>query len=215
MNAQVWRHCIWFGYQGWRYVQKCVVVFQLLSHVRLFATHGLLHTRLPCPSLSPTVCSNSCRVCDAIYPSHPLLSSAFAFNLSQYQGLYHWGKFRDFGPLWGWFRLKFCLSSNLHGPDSGRLWMHFRFTGISIFCSFYNPLGNTPSLTNLNAIHFCMYDKPRQGIKKQRPHFANKGPYNQSYGFSSSHVWTWELDHKEGWVQKNWCFRIVMLEKTP
>ena len=51
------------------------------------------------------------------------------------------------------------------------------------------------------------YDKPQQYIKKQRPHFANKGPYSQSYGFSNSHVWMWELDHKEGLVQKNWCFQ--------
>ena len=58
------------------------------------------------------------------------------------------------------------------------------------------------------------YDKPRQHIKKQRHHFANKGPYGQSYGFSSSHVWMWELDHKEGWVPKNWCFHTVVLEKT-
>ena len=42
------------------------------------------------------------------------------------------------------------------------------------------------------------YDKPRQHIKKQRHHFANKGPYGQSYGFSGSHVFTWELDYKEG-----------------
>ena len=53
-----------------------------------------------------------------------------------------------------------------------------------------------------------------QCIKKQRHHFANKGPYSQSYDFSSSHVWMWELDHKEGWVPKNWCFRPVALEKT-
>ena len=58
------------------------------------------------------------------------------------------------------------------------------------------------------------YDKPRQSIKKQRRHFAIKGLYNQSYGFSSSHVRMWELDHKESWVSKNWCFRTVMLEKT-
>ena len=43
--------------------------------------------------------------------------------------------------------------------------------------------------------------------------FANKGPYSQNYGFSSSHVWMWELDHEEGWAPKNWCFWIV-LEKT-
>ena len=57
------------------------------------------------------------------------------------------------------------------------------------------------------------YDKPRQCIKKQRHHFANKGPYSQSYGFSSSYVWIWELDHKESWVPKNWCFWIVVLER--
>ena len=50
-------------------------------------------------------------------------------------------------------------------------------------------------------------------IEKQRHHLADKGSYNQSYGFSSSHVWMWELVHKEGWVPKNWCFRIVVLEK--
>ena len=55
------------------------------------------------------------------------------------------------------------------------------------------------------------YDKPRQYIKKQRHYFANKGPYSQSYGFSNSHVWMWELDHKEGWTLKNWCFWTVVL----
>ena len=51
-------------------------------------------------------------------------------------------------------------------------------------------------------------------IKKQRHHFANKGPKSQSYGFSGSHLRMWELDHKEGWVPKNWCFQTVVLEKT-
>ena len=57
-------------------------------------------------------------------------------------------------------------------------------------------------------------EKPRQHIKNQKHHLADKGPYSQSYGFSSSHVWMWELDHKEGWALKNWCFWIVVLEKT-
>ena len=47
-----------------------------------------------------------------------------------------------------------------------------------------------------------------------RHYFANKVPSSQGYGFSSSHVWMWELDHKEGWVPKNWCFWTVVLEKT-
>ena len=58
------------------------------------------------------------------------------------------------------------------------------------------------------------YDQPRQHIKKQRHYFANKGPSSQSCGFSSSHVWIWELDYKESWVPKNWCFWTVVLEKT-
>ena len=58
------------------------------------------------------------------------------------------------------------------------------------------------------------YDKPRECITKQRNHLADKGPYSQSFGFSSSHVWMWELDHKEGWAPKNWCFQIVVLGKT-
>ena len=56
------------------------------------------------------------------------------------------------------------------------------------------------------------YDQSRQHIKKQRHYFANKGLSSQSYGFSSSHAWMWELDYKEGWVPKNWCFWTVVLE---
>ena len=58
------------------------------------------------------------------------------------------------------------------------------------------------------------YDQPRQHIKKQRHYFANKSLHSQSYGFFSSHVRMWQLDHKEGWVLKNWCFWTVVLEKT-
>ena len=58
------------------------------------------------------------------------------------------------------------------------------------------------------------YDQFRQHIKKQRYYFANKGLHSQSYGFSSGHVWMWELDHKESWAPKNWCFWTVVLEKT-
>ena len=58
------------------------------------------------------------------------------------------------------------------------------------------------------------YNQPRQHIKKQRHYFVNKGLSSQSYGFSSSYVWTWELDHKESWAPKNWCFWTVVLEKT-
>ena len=59
----------------------------------------------------------------------------------------------------------------------------------------------TMTMTNLDS------------IKKQRHYFVDKGPSSQSYGFSSSHIWMWELDYK-GWVLKNWCFWTVAFEKT-
>ena len=58
------------------------------------------------------------------------------------------------------------------------------------------------------------YDQPRQHIKKQRHYFANKGLSSQGYGFSSGHVWMWELDCEESWELKNWCFWTMVLEKT-
>ena len=58
------------------------------------------------------------------------------------------------------------------------------------------------------------YDQPRQHIKKHRHYFADKGPSSESFGSSSSHVWMWQLDYKESWVTKNWCFWTVVLEKT-
>ena len=59
------------------------------------------------------------------------------------------------------------------------------------------------AMTNLHSI-----------LKKQRHYFANKCPSSQSYGFSSCHVWMWELDYKESWARNNWCFWTVLLEKT-
>ena len=65
------------------------------------------------------------------------------------------------------------------------------------------------TMTNLGStLKSCLFNV------KNRHYLANKGPSSQSYGFSSSHVWMWELDYKESWVLKNWCLQIVMLEKT-
>ena len=58
------------------------------------------------------------------------------------------------------------------------------------------------------------FDQPRQHIKKQRHYLADTGLSSQSYGFPSSHVWMWKLDHKESWALKNWGFWTMMLEKT-
>ena len=71
-----------------------------------------------------------------------------------------------------------------------------------------------PWNSKIPALWKKCYDKPRQHIKKYRHYFANKGPSSQSYGFSSSHVWMWDMDHKESWAPKNWCFWTVVLEKT-
>ena len=59
------------------------------------------------------------------------------------------------------------------------------------------------------------YDKPRQGVEKQRHYFANKGPYSQGYGLPSDHVRLWEQNHKKGRMPKNWFLRTVVLEKIP
>ena len=56
------------------------------------------------------------------------------------------------------------------------------------------------------------YDQPREHIQNQRHYFANKGPSSQGYGFSSGHVWMWELDCEESWALKNWCFWSVVLK---
>ena len=73
-------------------------------------------------------------------------------------------------------------------------------------------LDSTQSWTRL--MWLSSSSSSRQHIKKQRHYFANKGPSSQSYDFSSSPVWMWELDYKESWVLKNWCFWTVVLEKT-
>ena len=69
---------------------------------------------------------------------------------------------------------------------------------------------------NLKKFSPCKgnYDKLRQHIKKHRHYFAKKDPSSQGYGFSSSHVWMWDLDYKESWALKNWCFWTVVLDKT-
>ena len=85
----------------------------------------------------------------------------------------------------------------------------FYFLRLQNHCGQWLQPGNL----KMNAPWKKSYDKPRQHIKKLRHHFANKGPYNQSYGFSSSHVRMWELGHKKGWALKNWCFWTVVLEK--
>ena len=86
----------------------------------------------------------------------------------------------------------------------------FYFLGLQNQCRWWLQPWNQKTL----AAWKKSYDKPRRYIKKQRHYFSNKGPSSQSSGFSSSHVWMWELDYKESWAAKNWCFWTVVLEKT-
>ena len=90
--------------------------------------------------------------------------------------------------------------------NSGRLY----FFGLRNHCRLWLQPWNKKMLTPWKK----SYDQPIQHIKKQRYYFDNKDPPSQSYGFSSSHVWIWELDCTESWAPKNWCFWTVVLEKT-
>ena len=94
----------------------------------------------------------------------------------------------------------------------GKQWKQW----LTLFCWAPKSLQMVIAAMKLKDIYSWKesYDQPRQDIKKQRHYFANKGQSSQSYGFSSSHVWVWELDHKESWVPKKWCFWTVVLEKT-
>ena len=87
-------------------------------------------------------------------------------------------------------------------------WLYF--SGLQNHCRWWLQPWNLKMLTPCKE----SYDQPRQNIKKQRHHFVNKVPSSQGYSFSSGHVWMWELDYKESWALKNWCFWTVVLENT-
>ena len=84
------------------------------------------------------------------------------------------------------------------------------FLGLQNHCKWWLQPWNLKTLAPWKK----SYDQPRYHIKKQRYYFANKGRSSQSYGFSSSQVWMWELDHKESWALKNLWFWTMALEKT-
>ena len=81
-------------------------------------------------------------------------------------------------------------------------WLYF--SGLQNHCRWWLQPWNYKTLTPWKE----SYDQPRQHIKKH--YFANKGPSSQGYGFSSGYVWMWELDYKESWALKNWCFWTVV-----
>ena len=96
------------------------------------------------------------------------------------------------------------LVPSLHDKQMGKWWKQWQtiFLGSKISadgnCSHERrSLLGTKTMTNLES------------TLKSRHYFADKGPSSQRYGFSSGHVWMWELDHKESWAPKNWCFWTV------
>ena len=93
----------------------------------------------------------------------------------------------------------------------GKQWKQWLyFLGLQNHCRWWLQCWNQ----NMLAPWKKSYDQRRQHIKKQRHCFSDKGPSRQSYSFSSSHVWMWELDYKESWAPKNWGFWTVVLERT-
>ena len=98
--------------------------------------------------------------------------------------------------------------ANRWGNSGNSGWLYF--WGLQNHCRWWLQPWNEQTL----APQKKSYDQPRLHIKKQRHYFANKAPSSQGYGFSSSHVWMWELDCKESWAPKNWWFWSVVLEKT-
>ena len=156
---------------------------------------------------------------DAIQPSHPLSPPSLpTFNFSQHQGLKR--QLSQFFALSGhsigastsasvlplniqnWFPLG-LTSLILQSKGLSRVFSKITADGDSSHEIKRCLLFGRKALTNL-----------WHHIKKQRHYFADKGPSSQSYGFSSSQVWMWELNYKESWALKNWCFWTVVLEKT-
>ena len=90
----------------------------------------------------------------------------------------------------------------------------FQFWFLQGICPGVGLLGHMVVLLRMLTPWKGSYDQPRWHIQKQRHYFANKGTSSQGYGFSSGHVWMWELDCEESWALKNWCFWTAVLEKT-
>ena len=102
------------------------------------------------------------------------------------------------------------ISSWQRGGKTVETVTDFIFGGIQNHCRWWLQAWNEKTLAPWKKSH----DQPRQHITKQRHYSVNKVRSSLGYGFSSSHVWMWELDYKESWVQKSWCFWTVVLEKT-
>ena len=158
--------------------------------------HGLQHTKLPCPSSATAKSLQSCpTLCNPIEGSPPG-SPSLGFSRQE-----HWSGLPFPSPMqeskkWKWSRSVVPNPQQPHRLQPSRLLRPWDFPG-----------------KNTGVGCHCL-EKPRQHFKKQRHYFTSKCPSSQGCGFSSNYVWMWELDYKESWVLKNWCFWMVVLEKT-
>ena len=167
--------------------------------------HGLQHSRPPCPSPTPGVYSNSC---PSSWWCHPAISSSVIPFSSCPQSFPASGSFQmsqlfmSGGQNTGVSASTSVLPVNTQdwSPLGWTGWLYFG--GLQNHCRWWLQPWNEKTFTPWKE----SYDQPRQHIKKQRHYFVNEGLSSQGYGFSSGHVWMWELDYKESWVPKNWCF---------
>ena len=164
---------------------------------------GLQHARPPCPSPTPGVYSNSCPLSQWC---HPTISSSVVPFSSCLQSF----------PASGSFQM-----SQLFESDGQSIGVSASTSVLPMYFQDWFPLGSkiTADGDSSHAIKRCLLLGRKvmtnlDSILKSRHYFANKGPSSQGCGFSSSRVWMWELDYKESWEPKNWCFWTVMLEKT-
>ena len=155
--------------------------------------HGLQNASLPCPSPTLRVCSNLCPLNQWCHPT--ISSSVIPFS--------HLQSF----PASVSFQMSQLFVSS--GQNIGVS------ASISVFPMTIQdgfPLGLTGWVSLKSKELSRAFSNT--AIQKQRHYFDNKGLSSQSYGFFSSQVWMWELDYKESWAPKNWCFWTVVLEKT-
>ena len=168
---------------------------------------GLHYARLLCPPLTPWVCSNSCPLSQWCYLtiSSSVTPSPFADNLSQHQGLFQWvGSSHQVAKVLG---LQLQHQSFQIGGKT--------METVTDFLSFGSKITADGDCSHEIKRRFLLGRKAMtnlDSILKNRETFANKGLSSQKHGFSSSHVWMWELDHKECWGLKNRCFWTVVLK---
>ena len=126
-----------------------------------------------------------------------------------------WGRpvHLKFGHLVVSLFISFCLFILFMGLSRQECWNGFPFLSPVDHILLELSTMTHPSWVALHSMAHSFIELDKAVIHVIH-YFDNKGLYSQRYGFSSSHVWMWELDHKEGWVPKNWCFWTVLLEKT-